>query len=350
MAENTPQTELAAAPPGAPPPANIAQAPPNVYVSVAVPPPAESKHVNAQIFSDMLWPVLALIVVLLFRKQLSDLIAGRGASRIKSLSFAGFSLELAAPTAALIDSTLAATDIRKAGSEKDVNDSTLRSFYDQISSRWRLEYTVVDIGTGAEWLTSRLYVLAVIMHRMRGVKFVVFVASDPGGLRQFLGICDVRELRWRLARWYSRLEAALVAGESRAWGIPAAPLQLIDNDEGRFASTNGAAELLRGFLSAVQQPIPPVGETQRWQLLAAKPGEPPTYEYAEWLSLDLLQRLLGETLKTEAVELRDTESLDETATKRMFARSNGDWIIVTQDTQFYGVIDRRRYLESMVSE
>jgi hypothetical protein len=351
MAQNTPPLESAPAPP-APPPANTAPVQPNVYVSVAAPPSStEGEHMNTQILSDLLWPLLALIALLLFRKQISDLLSGRGTSRIKSLSFAGFSLELAAPMAALIDTTLAATDIRKAGSEKDVNDSTLRSFYEQISLRRRLDYTVVDIGVGADWLTSRLYVLAVIMRRMRGIKFVVFVASDADGTRRFLGMCDARELRWRLARWYSRLEAALAAGEARACASPSAPLQIIDNDEGRFTSTESAAELLRGFLTAMQASVPPSPpEPQRWQMLAAKPGEPPVFEYAEWLTQDLLERLLGETLKRESVELRDTKNLDEAATKRMFAQKKGDWIILTQDAQFYGVIDRRRYLESMVRE
>src|SRR5262249_17891165 len=148
-----------------PPTVGAPPIPPNVYVSVALPssPAAEGKHWSAQAVTDAFWPVFALTVILIFRKQLSDLIGGRGGSRIKSVSFPGISFELAATAPELLDATLAATDIRKAGSEKDVNDSTLRSFYEQISARRRLLYNVVDIGGGGAWLTSRLFILAVIM-------------------------------------------------------------------------------------------------------------------------------------------------------------------------------------------
>jgi hypothetical protein len=322
-----------------------ATAPPNVYVTVAPTPSAtEGSHLGHQIISDLLWPMVILLVVLMFRRQLSDLISGRGQSRIKSFSFAGLSVELAPGSSgspALLNIALAKTDIRKAGSEQDVNDSTQQSFYDQINLRSPMAYALVDLGTGQEWLTSRLYILAVIMQRMRGVQFLVFVAQRDTNTREFLGICYVNRLHWRLARWYPRLEAALVAGESRAWGNAASPPR-IDNDEGRFNTAAGAAELLRGFLAAVQQSVPPVIEPQSWQSLG-----PNLYEYAEWLSVDLLQRVLGEILETDAVELRDVETEDEAQRRRIITDHLGDWVAVTKDGEFHGAIERRLYLESI---
>lgn len=326
--------------------------------------PASAVH-----FGEFVWPLVLLILALLFRRQISDLATGRGGQRIKAVSFAGFSLELA-DTISAVPMYAARTDIdiRHAGTAQDVTDSTLRSFYDLVSSRERTPYTIVDLGMGAEWLTSRLFVLAAIMHRMRGVEVVVFLASRDGQSRRFVGFGRVEALRWRLARSYPRLEAALAAGEHRAWyglqpvpaaqpaspATPAPPpvaLQQIDNDEGRFANAEGAAELLRGFLEAIQRPAPPADEPRDWQYLQPRPGQPAgqpaPYEYAQWLTQDLTERIFSGVLERESVELRDFERLDEPSRARLIATGRGDWLAVTHNGQLYGLIDRRKALEGL---
>jgi hypothetical protein len=332
-----------------------------VVVTVASPEKAPSGGVetgNAARYGEFVWPLVLLILALIFRRQISDLATGRGGQRIKSVSFAGFSLELA-DTVAAVPMYAARTDIdiRHAGTAQDVNDSTLRSFYDQISSRERTPYTVVDLGTGAEWLTSRLFVLAAIMRRMRGVEVVVFVENHDGESRRFIGLGPIEALRWRLASWYPLLEAALAAGEIRAWYGPpgaavsvppsAVPLQEIDNDDGRFTNAEGAAELLRGFLDKIQRPAPPPDAPREWQLLQTAPGQPVRYEYARWLTRELVERIFSGVLETESIELRDFEGLDEPGRAHLIASSAGDWLAVTRNGQLHGLIDRRKALEGL---
>ena len=80
-------------------------------------------------------------------------------------------------------------DVRHAGTENNVNDSTLKSFYAQIEATSALELAIVDLGQGHEWLTSRLYILSVILTRMRGLKAIVFVDNANNSHGRFLGIC-----------------------------------------------------------------------------------------------------------------------------------------------------------------
>ena len=303
---------------------------------------------------SLIWPVVALLLAGLFRKEIAALLGGRGA-RIKSVSFAGFSLELADGGAAPMYAAKTDIDFRSAGTQHDVNDSNLRSFLEQIGSRERMPYAVVDLGGGREWLTSRLFVLAVIMKRMRGMRAVVFVESRDAKPRSFLGVVRAEHIRWRLARWYPHFEAALVLGEQRAWGGPVPPAALqgaqlrqrIDNDEGRFQSPDGAAELLRGFLAALQQNVPPPQQDrENWQELAT-PGAI-TFEYSQWLTSDLADRLFGELMQRNAIEQRDLAKLDDAGRMRLLAEHTGEWIAVLRDREFQGLIDREKSLEAIV--
>src|SRR4051812_2020297 len=49
-----------------------------------------------------------------------------------------------------------AVDLRHAGQSSAINDSTPRSFYDQIGDPWPLDYAIVDLGIGNEsrWCIS----------------------------------------------------------------------------------------------------------------------------------------------------------------------------------------------------
>lgn len=68
----------------------------------------------------------------------------------------------------------------------------------------------MDLGGGAEWLSSRLFILAVILRRWRGLRAFVFVHTLGGTRRRFLGVCDTDRVRWRLAARWPLLESCPV--------------------------------------------------------------------------------------------------------------------------------------------
>jgi hypothetical protein len=155
-----------------------------------------------------------------------------------------------------------AVDLRHAGQSGDVNDSTLRSFYEQISEPSRLDYAVVDLGEGREWLTSRLFILSVILARMRSLRAFVFVETAGHVRRRLVGVSECETVRWRLAMRFPWLEAALAHAECVVWPKPLPGMTvflggpIISNEEGRLEWLGGnpepAAQLLRAFLDEIQ--------------------------------------------------------------------------------------------------
>ena len=316
--------------------------------------PAPSPNTNAAggdiagIVQIVAWPLVLLTLALVFRRQLRGAFA-HVASNVKSLSIAGVSIELAERTAPpIVEAGRAAVDIRQAGTENNVDDSTLRSFYEQIEATSRLDLAVVDLGTGYDWLTSRLYILSVILKRMRGLKGVVFVGGAEDLRGRFIGICSSEVVRWRLARELPRYEEALASGSLRAARLPGLPKPLIDNDEGRF-NREAAAELLRGFLEAVQQHAAPVpADEPVWQQLKVQPGEAAVWENARWIDASLVERVLGGALDVDAIPVSQFQFADTKTRTRIVLEHGAPWVpLVGINGRFQGWIDRTVAVESL---
>jgi hypothetical protein len=310
-----------------------------------------------------LWPIVILAVAILYRRSIGRLIS-RVLGSVRSISVAGISLELAAnPTrGAFADSGL--IDIRHSGTENDVNDSTLRGFYEQLRLQGPTEFVVVNLGQGTEWLSSRLYILVVILMRMRGLRAVVFVDQDEQRLGHFVGVCPCEAIRWRLAQAYPRYEAALAAGELRVWygtNPPTGPIvttATIANDEGAFMQAENAAELLRGFLAAIQSPVLPATANQRepWQELTRTPppppGQPPSvFELATWLSVADVERMFDGVLDLVSIPFSDFQLADADARRRLIVEHEGPWIGLVRDQgRFHALVNRSRALENFVAD
>jgi hypothetical protein len=328
-------------------------------------------------------PLVVLWLFLAYRNSLSKFL-DQLPGRLQSVSVAGFSLELATATPDPLSSLEGVrVDLRHAGTSVDVNDSTLRTFYEQVGAEARMDYAVVDLGAGAEWLSSRLYILAVILSRWRGLRAFVFVHTREGTRRRFLGVCDTDRVRWRLAARWPLLESALAAAELRMWGHPfvdpdigqgpppqhplipaptgrghvAPPIpgfvdpalgnkQIVD-DEGRVLSFGGpepAADLLRSFLDAVQRP-PMATPHPQWQPL---PSAPTLVEYAIWLTGELLEDVLDDSLDVRFLRLPDVQGWTEAIRLRAVVEHSGDWVALVDDEHaFDRLVDRRSVLEQV---
>ena len=57
-----------------------------------------------------------------------------------------------------------------------------------IPSGEKADYIELDLGTGREWLTSRLYLLSAHIPEVSGVQRLVFVETRAGLPRQFAGV------------------------------------------------------------------------------------------------------------------------------------------------------------------
>ena len=71
---------------------------------------------------------------------------------------------------------------------------------------------------GRSWLTTRLFLFAHLLARMRGLQAVVFVHGTAVSDRTFLGVAPASSVRWRLAQQYPELEIQLAHAYNQALG------------------------------------------------------------------------------------------------------------------------------------
>jgi hypothetical protein len=301
----------------------------------------------------VLWPLIAVAVLMAYRKSIADTLTSIG-PKIKSIKVGEFSIDLASVEARELREpgwSGGAVDLRHAGrADADISDSTLMTFVSQVRQTSRMDYAIVDLGTGQNWLTSRLFILSVVLRRMRGLAVFVFVDSTEHVSRRYVGMAACDQVRWRLAQRFPEFERALA---NAAVSINLAA-QIVD-DHGRLGLTfdpsnpSPAVDLMRGYLTAVQQPMPPLpGDTAEWvSLPAQQPGMAPIFERARWLSRAGLEDLLRDLLQQTHLKLEDIQPLDDAGRAKAVIRHDGHYVAITRDERvFHRLINRDSLVET----
>jgi hypothetical protein len=298
------------------------------------------------------WPVVTLAALLIFRRALSALIAGLG-SRITKLSLFKVELELAAaePKRALSVTLSQLRDTTQAA----VSDSA-GSLFTQLQETTPADFAVIDLGAGSEWITSRLFIAAAVLERMRGLRVMVFVESRQRLTGCFLALASPSFVRWSLARRYPWLELAYAQATERiiasvafarpAPVTPATPPLVFYAADGIVTSARGtlagdlAKTLTREFLTKIQvtNGAPAPGSPDEWVNLT-------TYrEHASYVTSSLLR----EFLPSSAFEQQMNEMRDEPQAKRVRAvlRRPGQFVaLLDGEGRFKRLVDRSALLE-----
>ena len=334
----------------------------------------------AELVGVLAWPVAALIIAAIFRRPLSALVTALG-GRITKLSLFKVELELVpaeTATAPLLD------EIRNAAIGAHIGDSA-GMLLRQVQEGSPVQFAVVDLGRGQEWLTSRLYLAAVMLERMRGVRAFVFLEDRAPVHRRFVALASARQVRWALAQAYPWLEAAwLRAGGSIA--PEPQPLsrqaQLIKSDTGAL-ETSLAQRIAGRFVESLQRPaaaVPAGGPPGAVQPQAAvqpapvqpapiqpaqvQPGSGPVHppgqagewvtfargvsERASWIGRDSLEALLPQhCFESWTYAMPDAPRSRRT---RAVLRRSGEFVaLVDQDLRFAKLVDRHALLEQMAA-
>jgi len=342
--------------------------------------PASPSDLWVGLISALAWPIAAIAIALAFRRSLGEFLSGL-AGRVTKLSAFKVELELAtAPSAAtgpLLD------DIRSATTSAAISDST-RAMLEQAQSTMPADYAVIDLGAGEEWLTSRLFIAAVMLERMRGVKVFVFLETTPALAHRFVAIGSLSRIRWSLACIYPWLEAAwlracttvfpalpptstpagVVVPNGAAWlpdpltisPIPS-PIQSSTgalepwsarNVVGQFiqllqiaAPTAAVAPLAGPATVAAPVVVPPSLHGDTWVAFASG-----TQERAAWVTKQMLEAMLPQ----EAFELWTDEGRDAPRSRRTRSvlRRSGPFVaLVRGDREYVRLVNRSVLLEEL---
>lgn len=354
----------------------------NAASDIPTAPAAAASSTWAGFAGALAWPIAAFAIALAFRKPLSAFLNGLS-GRVTKLSAFKVELELAAAPSAAAGPLL--DDIQSATTSAEMLNST-RMMLEQAQSTMPADYALIDLAAGEAWLTSRLFIAAVMLERMRGVQVFVFVESTPATARRFIAVGWLPKIRWLLACRYPWLEAAWQraylsvfpayapspspAGVAVPYGAAWLPDPLtIAPDSSPIRSNTGALDPIMArtvvgqFIQLLQ--VPPSGiataaavpasvmapfETVKTPL----PGDTwvkfasETQERAAWVTRSMLETMLA----ADAFDLWMDEARDAPRAKRTRAllRRPGPFVaLVRGNREYVRLVNRQTLLEQLAA-
>jgi hypothetical protein len=148
----------------------------------------------------VVWPAVTLVLAIIYRKDISTLFRTVG-GKISKFTAIGMTLELAAAKPAAESLGAKLDQIREPSSTEFSPRSGVESLIELADSSPVADYIVIDLRAGEAWLTSRLYLFAVVLPRLMPLQCFVFVGDRGQVPRCFLGCaspeCVIRKLGTR---------------------------------------------------------------------------------------------------------------------------------------------------------
>src|SRR5216683_2036716 len=289
--------------------------PTEVQISRLDPPSSHLPEAILAFGGTAIWGFLALVALIIFRKPIARFLSTVG-GRLSKISIAGIELELAKTPSAQLSSD--ATSFGSMDSQRLANDSYSQTLKNALQGRpVPHSYAIIDLGTGQSWLISRLFIFAVMLRLVRGVRCFVFV-SGSGGPRQYLGTIAIEDIRWTLARRYPWLERIFAkAYKDQLWQplpVPTPPTPL------KPITTQGFGMLDKDLAAVVAQ------------------------EYGAWIDADLLLRDFDGVILTERIP--QSTSTEEKV--RKVVGLTAPYLAVVGDSgEFISLIERCKVLEEL---
>src|SRR5438094_3640888 len=238
-----------------------------------------------ELVKALAWPTVVAVALVAFRKPLQRLVGDLGRRATKVTVF-DVSIELASvPEFAPAWSGPNLSDVRQL-SPADEFSSAAMALFDQIRSGTGSDYAVIDLGTGEQWLTSRLFIFAIMLERMRGLRSLVFVETAADIRRRIVGTASPGQVRWALAQRYPWLEPAF----AKAYGsIGAVQIQ---SQYGALEPWT-ATQVVNAFLREIQRDKAPDADNEEWVAL----GQRQLWEHARWIDGARCERVLSKALQ-----------------------------------------------------
>jgi hypothetical protein len=244
-----------------------------------------------------MWPLVVLAALIVLRRPIAAFLESIS-GRVNKLSVFNVEVELSAASSTR-PLELPTLELFKAPSAEALGGDSTGDLFRHIAKETTADFAIVDLGAGSEWLTSRLFILACLLPRMRGIRAIVFLAHRGGTDRTFLGSSSPEEVRWRLAMAYPWLE--LQFEESLVSASPhLRPAVNAPGNESYVKALTGAIDTgvatrtLVQFIKGLQNVGGPVGSG--WIRLNKPDGELRYWERAAWLDVGLLDQVLGASL------------------------------------------------------
>jgi hypothetical protein len=289
----------------------------------------------ADLVRSILWPAVAAGALYVFRDPMRQLLGVVG-QRVEKISIWQIKLELSK----LPEFKPSSLDVefRQASI---VPQSGTPGLFSQLRTAGRYDYIVVDLGSDERprWLTSRLYILALLLSQSGKLRCFVFVETLQGSRNIFTGIASMEAVRWALARDAPWLENDYVLAYSGV-GVP-----VFDEDTGMLTLWQ-QQQLVSNFIVGVQSPpqLVQAGTETEWVELSEG-----LKERAKWAVARRLEHILGNEMISSSITMPLDNDLNSTIPGVLRQRSR--YIaIVDVHRRFIGLIDRHDLLDKLAAE
>ena len=295
--------------------------------------------------STALMVVGVLALAFVFRRQLSSVLKA-ASGRLQKVTIAGIAFELSSvPTVLGPDMP---DDLGQPIPYTEIDSSLMRSFAEQLQGTEPVEYSVVDLKSGRAWLSSRLFILSIVLARMRGVKALVFVADRGDVKHGFVGIAAPGDVRWALAQQCPWFEPAFAKAYSSIgnFQVVSASGKLTSADA--HESAQPAVTLVRNFVQRIQKAKAPSSD---WAELTHRAGEEPRAEHAQWLTVDRLRAILGSRLSGDAVTVGPQARESDRKLAIQVVDRKGSYVAqIDPQGAFERLLDRQRLIEGLARQ
>jgi hypothetical protein len=267
------------------------------------------------------WPGVAAAAIVVFRKPAAEVLRML-VERLSKISVAGVSVELSL-LSELRPRSLD-TELRELNSAAPP-PSGPTALLNELQFGGSHEYIVIDLGadTAPRWLSSRLYLFAVMLSRISRLKCFVFVEAAGGIRNRFIGIASPDAVRWALARRYPWLEFAY------ARVYPQIGLPQFEPSTGTLA-LGQMQMIVSQFLAAIRipnaTPLPFPDPTRPPETIDLGNG---VLEYAKWLDGRRVERILGSDLSTESIQIPRAKP-SRTLWRRQLGAPGVSWLWLRQ--------------------
>ena len=282
------------------------------------------------------------------RKPIAQFLSTIG-GRLTKLSIAGVELELAA-----------APNIELSGDAKSFGGMDPQTLANDSASQTLTgalqgdivpnSYVVIDLGVGKSWLISRLFIFAIMLRRVRGVRCFVFVDRSGRVPNEYLGTISTEDIHLALAQRYPPLDRVFAkAYKDQLWQGWMAMTVI------RTLDQSFAIQVVREYVALLKQgwdwksvaPYP-----SEVNAATAIPADGPwvqlgtSMEYGLWIDRDLLRQAFKDVIHEDQVSLASGASEKTRETVNAYAPFLA---VVRASGQFVYLIDRAMVLEGLAT-
>jgi hypothetical protein len=288
---------------------------------------------------NLAWPLMILIVLYLFRPSIGKVVEQLGKSG-GEISIPGLGIKL--PTAKGASMSEDVLTIKVADSTSIANSSAKTTLVKMLREPGTREYVVIDLGPGAEWISSRLFIFALMLQRMKSIRAIVFLDGSVG---KFPGVAKPDTVRWGLAQDQPWLEQAYLNAYSNAVNSFFQNASFIVSNYGAL-DTAVAETVVRNYVQNVKAasptaPAPITQEARKWAQLGN------TTEFGTWLTGKDLKSLPGEGLHQETI----IAASDRKTEAKLLLQCKNQYVArVGVNGEFLSLVDRVAFADELASK